>query len=792
MLTNEQILAAIDAAESAAFGPKSSEIATDRADALDRYMGKPYGDEQAGRSQVVSRDISDVVEGVTANVLKPFVGGDKVVMFNPRGPEDEPAAQQETDYVNFVVMERNNGFVVLNSAIKDALLLRNGYLKCGWAKRDDVNIERYQGLSDEELALLLQDEEIEIVGHQDYPDPFGQGAQMMAPQQAPQQMPMLHDVTVHRKYPTEYVEVMPAPPDEILVSSRSTEPSVQHADFVQHACHKTLSELRELGYDVDDDISDSEDSSESIEDYARNLFSSESDQWSDPTANMARRLVKYKETWMRLDVDGDGIAELRRICTVGKNILRYKKGADYKGGEEANEEADLIPIACFTPVLMPHRHLGVSIYDLVKDIAQIKTAMLRSHLDNRYLQNNAEKVVNVDAIENIDDFLISRPGGLKRVRGSAAEAVMPLVVPDTGAGALQTLEYLDSIRENRTGYTKTAEGMKSSSLATETLGELQMQQSQSGIRLEMVARTIAETGLRDLFRIVHALTLKHSSRAEKIRLRNDWVDVNPREWVRRTDLSISVGLGSTTGPQQMQNLMMIGQAQQNAMPLGIVTPENVFNTLSKLATAAGFKNPVEFFTQPQKTPKKGPDGQPVIGPDGQPEMESAMPPPPEDPMVQTEKIKQQGLQQLEPMKLQAQAQIEDKKTQNNLMQAQFEAQTNAQLEEYKINKQAELERFKAEQDAALEKYKIDRQVEAEIQKAQIQAHAQIRSTQKAQTGEDPEDPETIQSKQAEADKVARRDQVHEQTAQALIAVAQHLARPKKIIRGPDGRAQGVQ
>ena len=714
MLSDEQILAAIEAAEESAFGPKSSEIATDRADALDRYMGKPYGDELAGRSQVVSRDISDVVEGVTANVLKPFVGGDRVVVFNPRGPEDEDQSQQETDYINFIVMERNNGFVVLNSAVKDALLLRNGYIKCGWTKRDDVTIEKYEGLSDEEMALLMQDEDIEIVGHEEYPM-FGV-PQVIGMQG--QEAPSLHNVQVHRKKPTEYVEVMPCPPDEILVSQRSVEPSLQHTDFVQHRCRKTLSEVRELGYKIPDEILDDEDNTETIEDYARNLFSSETDTFGDPTTNAARRIVLFKESWMRIDKNGDGIAELRRICSIGKNLL-------------ADEEADLIPIACYTPVLMPHRHHGISVYDLVKDIAQIKTAMLRSHLDNRYLQNNAEKVVNVDAVANIDDFLTSRPGGIKRVRGDPGGAVMPLVVPDTGSGALMTLEYLDSIRENRTGFTKAAEGMKSNSLATGTLGEYENQISQSATRLEMIARTIAETGMRDLFRIVHALTLKHGSKAEKVRLRNTWVTVNPREWVRRTDLSISVGLGSTTGPQQIQNLMLIGQSQQTAMPLGIVTPENIFNTLSKLATAAGFKNPEEFFTKPPMTPKVDPQtGRPVIGPDGQPEMESAPPPQPKDPMVQAEEIKAQTAMQLEPMKLQAQQQIEQQKTQNNVQQAQMEAQQEAGLTQFKIEKEAELKRFEIEQDAMLEKYRIDRQFEADMAKAQLTADVQREACQR--------------------------------------------------------------
>lgn len=760
MLTNEQLLAALEAAEANAFGPKTTEIATDRADALDRYRGKPYGDEQAGRSQVVSRDVSDVVEGVTANVLKPFVGGDQVVTFNPRGPEDEEGALQESDYINFIALERNNGFVNLNSAVKDALLLRNGYIKLGWTKREDITIEKYVGLADEELALLMEDSEIEVVGQMEYPDPsYMAGPQMVGPDGVPQPQqpaPMLYDVTVHRKAATEYCEHMPAPPDEILVSQRATEPSVQNADFVQHQCKKMVSEIRQLGYDIPDDISDSEDTSDDIEEQARDLFTTGGE--DDPTADPSRRIVTFKETWMRIDHNGDGVAELRRICRIGKNIL-------------ANEEADLIPIACFTPVLMPHEHLGVSVYDLVKDIAQIKTVMMRSMLDNRYLQNNAEKVINVDAVENIDDFLTSRPGGLKRVRGDPAGAVMPLVVPDTGSGALMTLEYLDSIRENRTGYTKAAEGMKSGSLATDTLGELQQQVSQSATRLEMVARTIAETGMRDLFRLTHAITLKHGSKAEKIRLRGKWVAVNPREWVRRTDMSISVGLGSTTGPQQLQNLMMIGQAQQQAMPLGIVTPENVYNTLAKMATAAGFKNPEEFYTKPQP---------------GQP------PPQNKDPLVQAEEVKGQIALQKAQMeqaaegpKMQMEAQMEQAKAQIEVQQAIQLAEIEARTKIAIAEREAQIE---AETKIAIA------QIEAGIQRetAELGAETQVRVAKKAETGEDPKDEEVIARKQQEEEKAARRDQISEAQAQALLALVQQLARPKRIVRGPDGRAAGVE
>lgn len=629
MLTDAEVLSAISAAEATAFGTVQGDIASDRADAVDRYLGKPYGDEQAGRSSVVSRDVADVVEGVLANVLKPFVSGDRMVQFDPRGPEDQEASEQETDYVNFVALERNNGFLVLNSAVKDALLLRNGYVKCGWTKRDDVMLESYIGQSDDELALLMQDEDVEIVQHTEYPDP--------APQMGPDgQVPMLHDVKVRRKRPTEFVETMPVPPDEILVSQRHTGPSLQTCDFVQHRTHLMLSEIRQLGYDVPDDISD-DDNGETIEDFARQRFG-DGNEFDDPTNDPSRRLVLFKETWIRVDRDEDGIAELRRVCHIGEQVL-------------ADEEADIIPVACFTGVVMPHQHLGVSIYDMVQDLAKLKTALLRQFMDNKYLANNGRYAVDVNRV-NLDDMLVSRPGGIVRVtEGDPSTAVIPLVAPDTGPSALAGLEYLDSIRENRTGYTRYAQGMQSDTLVNKTATGLMQATNQSQMRLEMVSRTIAETGVRDLFRIVHALTLKHSTRAEKVRLRNKWVLVNPREWVRRTDLSIAVGLGAGTGEQAFAKLTAMVPLQQQAMAMGLAGPDEAYNFGVELWKAAGFKNPDLFLKAPQKEPVIDPQtGQPKIGSDGKPVMQSKMPPPQKPPEVQAAEVQSQGLAQAEQIK----------------------------------------------------------------------------------------------------------------------------------------------
>lgn len=638
-MTDGELLGAISAAEEMSLGTSRGQISTDRAEAMDRYLGKPYGDEILGRSQVVSRDVADVVEGVTANVIKPFVGGDEIVQFEPKGPEDEEAAKQETDYINHITLEKNNGYINLVTAVKDTLLLRTGYIKAQWTVRSDVISETYQGLTDEEATLLSQDEDVEVVQHSEYPDP---AQALYAQVMGAQQPAMLHDIKVRRSKPTEFCEHIPVPPDEMIISDRVRSASLQEADFVQHRVHVTLSALRQMKYDIPDDISD-DDRGETMEELGRSRFGQSGNIWEDETSDPSRRFVLFKESYIRIDRDGDGIAELRRVCSVGQNLL-------------ADDEADIIPIACFSGTILPHQHLGMSTYDQIKDIAQIKTVLSRGLLDNTYRAANGRFGVDVTRV-NIDDMLVSRPGGAIRVNGGdPSTAIFPIVQPDTSASSLSGLEYMDTVRENRTGYTRQSQGLDGDALDSKTLGGMQIQLTQSQLRLEMIARTIAETGVRDLFRITHALTQKHATKAEKVRLRNKWVVVNPREWVRRTDLSISVGLGTSTTSQLVQNIMLLGQAQEKAAQVGLVGPMEIFNLLKKLPAACGFKNAEEFFKAPQMGPP-GPDGKPTP-----PQM-----PQHQDPAIQVEQMRQQGKQQ----ELQATGQLEQGKMQQA---GQFKAQ----------------------------------------------------------------------------------------------------------------------
>lgn len=707
-LSDAQILAAISAAEETALGSVSGAVSADRADAVDRYYGKAYGDEVPGRSSVVSRDVADVVEGVVANVVKPILSGDSVVQFTPQGPEDEAAAQQEGDYCHDVAFNRNNGFVWVVSAVKDALLTRVGYVKADWEVRSDQNVETYDGLSDDELNMLVSEDEVEVLEHSEYPDPVAaMAAQMQQPQppamammqgqspgaQQPPQVPMLHDVKIRVVRPKEFVKIEPVPGDEVLVSDHARTTSLQDLDFVQHRPRKSISELRQAGYIVDDDIVDDE-QGETIEELGRQRFGSTGTD-DDSTGLASRRRVMFKESYIRIDKDGDGVAELRRICTVGQTILRYKN----RDGKTvlADEECDIINLAGFTGVLVPHQHLGMSVYDLVQDIARIKTALLRSYLDNRRLQNDGRWAVDVDRC-NVDDFLVSRPGGVVRGQGNPAEWAMPLVAPDTSTGALQGLEYLDSIREQRTGYTRNSAGIDNDALTNRTASGMSMQLSQSQLRLEMIARTIAETGLIDTFRIIHALTLKHSTKADKARLNGKWVEVNPREWVRRSDIRVSLGIGIGTPEQQLAKLMGLFPVVQQAQAAGLVGVQQVYNLTNEAFKLSGYKSADKFLKTPETDPQTGQPKEP-------------QPPPP--PEIQVEQMRQQGkqaelqaTQQADAQRMQAEQTADAQKFQAEQVANQAQAERDAALKREEMQMQLQVQAANDARQAELDRQKM--------------------------------------------------------------------------------------
>ena len=746
-LSNDELISAIEQEEATAINWADGPLAEQRAEALRRYNRELYGNEVDGRSQVVSNDVQDVITSIMPSLARVFLSGDEVGKFEPIDPSDQ-GAEVESECVNWYLMTKNDGYSVIYAALKDALLLGNSYIKAWWRENNSVKVERYKGLSDEELAIILQDKDVQVVEHDAYPDPDAPPPQPMGMdlQMAPQAM--LHNLKVQRIRADEYVQIAAVPPDEVLVSRTHRETSLQNADFVQHRRTLSIGELTELGYKVDPNISDDVDDENRPEALARDRYQENSLYGSNEDASTfddSRRRVTLRETWIRLG-DADNTQTLWRICLVGRTILH-------------KEEADQIPLAAFSPILYPHSHVGESVYSLVEDIAELNTTITRQYLDNLYLANNGRTAVDFNRV-NVDDLLVSRPGGIIRTDGEPGTALMPLVTPDVGGAALTALEMLQGVKERRTGIARINQGAMDPNMLNRTATGAAMMQSAGQASLELIARCLAG-GIKDLFLITHALALKHSTKPLQIRLKNQWVATNPREWQRRTDFALSVALGTGGPEQQMAKLTTIAQFMAPLQAAGLVTPENIYNLAKEYLRVAGYRSAEKFITAPQ--PGQQPPQQP-------------------NPLVEVEKIKQQSAHALKDKELAFQAQ-----------QGGAETQQKAALEQQRMQNELAAQRDQAEQDAALEKYKADLNADTALKSKLIDVAGQILLQSMAPEPSDATDAEEDGSDVGgEQQGNAQMQQMMAMLMQTVQQLAAASGAPKRIVRGPDGRAVGVE
>jgi hypothetical protein len=653
-LEDMEIVAKVEAEENIAYGVNDSALSNDRAAAIDYYLGQPFGNEEEGRSQVVSYDVQDTIEAALPQLLKVFVAGDKVVQFDPKGPEDQDAAEQETDYINHVVMEKNEGFKTFYVWFKDALLSKNGYVKVYAEEEEEVEEYEYKGLTDAQLQMLASDENTEVLEHTGYPDPtmnmdaMYQQAMMNGVDPATIQQPMLHDVKLKVTESKTEIKIENVAPESIMVSVEVNGPNLQDARFVQHREIMQLADIAEafdkpLEY-IKSVMSDLRDTFEE-ESNARDIY----DEEYDRAIESDEALVK--DTYIKLD------GERYRVVILGNTVL-YKEKCEY------------VPFACITPMIMPHRHIGRSYADLTMDIQLIKSTLIRGQLDNMYLANNGRYAIS-DRV-NLDDMLTSRPGGIVRVEGDPGSGIMPLSHPPLPASSFGMVEYMDSMKEKRTGVTAYNQGLDANSLNKTATGVAQIMNA-SQQRIELVARTFAETGVKELFKLVHRLVRTTLTKPDIVRMRNKWIEIDPREWKDRNDLSISVGLGAGNKDQQLAHLMSIITMQKEAIQIGLTSPEKIYNSLAKLTQNAGFKNPQEFWTNPSDNPQ-------------------GQQPPQEDP---NDKLIQ-GQLAIEQQKAQSDMQLSQQKAQAQLAQEQERSKNDIIIEREKIMAQAELERFKAQ------------------------------------------------------------------------------------------------
>ncbi len=588
-MTKSELSAHVEQEIQGALGYGDGKLTQQRTDALDRYYGKKYGNEQEGRSQIVTRDVADVIEWIMPSLMKIFTGGDKVVQFEPQGPEDVQQAKQSTDYVNYVIMRQNPGFSIIYSWFKDALLQKNGIVKHYWDDTTEITREEYKNLTEEEFTALLIDDAVEVIQHTSHGGVTEVEIDGIVTQDI---QPVTHDAVIKRTNESGQVRIEPVPPEEFLINKYAKD--IEDARFVGHRVKRTKSDLVAQGYPkskIDSAFSAGE-AEYKAERQARYDYDGDSTYGGDVDEG-----VWVTECYVRVDFDNDGIDELRKITKVGDELLD-------------NEAVDSVPFSSLTPVPMPHKFYGLSIYDLISDLQLIKTTLMRNLLDNMYLTNNGRYQV-VEGQANLDDLMTSRPGGVVRVRTPGA--VTPLATPQLDQNSFNMLGYLDSIREERTGVNKNSMGMAEGGLKShQTATGVAQVMTAAQQKIELIARVFAETGMKDLANSVYQLVQKYESPEKLVRLNNEWVTLYPADWKEKMDCTAQVGLGF--GNKDM-NLMHLGQLGQTLQMIGqhpasgmMIKPKNVYNLVAEQIKAMGMKNVHDFITDPgdQEVQQQGP------------------------------------------------------------------------------------------------------------------------------------------------------------------------------------------
>lgn len=569
-------------------------ISPERALAGQYYKGEPFGNEEEGRSQVVSMDVRDTVQAIMPSIMRVFFAANNVVEYAPNGPEDVQNAEQATDYINYCLTRDNNLFVECYSTFKDALIRKNGIMKVWWEEDETVETHEFSGLDEAAFSVLQSDPDVEI---KDVEISYGETTVMTPEGMMTQQTPPVYECTVLRRKKTGRLRVQSVPPEEFLIDRRAR--SIETAEFVAHRRYVTVSDLVAMGYDFEEVENLG---FETLDDFEGNQETFD----RNPQAtvqitgrtDVTSRKVLYIEGYVKVDMNGDGIAELCRVCVAGtaNKLLHW-------------EPCDFIPFVDFCPDPEPHTFFGMSVADVTMDIQLIKSNIMRNTLDS-LAQAIHPRTGVVEGQVNIEDVMNTEVGGIIRMR--APGMVQPFAMPFVGQAAFPMLQYMDEVKENRTGISKAANGLDANALQSSTRAAVAATITAAQQHIELICRIFAETGMKGLFKKSLQLITKNQDAPRMVRLRNKFVPIDPRVWDANMDVIVNVAIGVGSNEEKMAFLGQIAQKQEALMQMGapLATMQNYYNTLAQMMALAGYKDPSIFFNDPAMMPPPPPPAPP--------------------------------------------------------------------------------------------------------------------------------------------------------------------------------------
>ena len=576
-------------------------VGADRAESTEYYLGDAPEGTSSLQSEFISTDVRESILFMLPSIMRTFFGTKKVVEFVPKGPEDIQLAEQQTDYINYIIQQKNNGFQVLYDAFKDALVRKTGFVKVFWDDSVQATTHEYTNLDPQSYQALIIDKDVEIVEE----SVTMESMTMMDPvsgEEITQEIPASYDLTIRRLKEKNQVCIEAIPPEEVLLSRHARD--LESSSYVAHRMIKSVSDLVAMGYDQDEveqhagyggSAVDPE-AYEEIE--ARNPF----DNMVYPNrADSGGKDVLYVEHYLFYDYDGDGIDERVRVCTIGNGIHVVNV-----------EPWDELPICMFCPDPEPHTAIGSCPADYLKPIQAAKSQIMRDTLDSLG-HSIFPRMGIVEGQVNIDDVLNTDIGQPIRMR--APGMVQPFAVPFVGKEAFPVLGYLDEAKENRTGVSKASAGLNADALQSSTSQAVSATMSGAQGRVELICRHFAEGGLKDMFKTVNNLVIKHQNAQDVYRLNNKFVPVDPRYWDNDKDIVVNVAISKSSDQEKFSVLQNVAQKQEQIMQLlgpqnPLVSLQQYANTLTKMIEMAGFKDSSSFInTEVPPMPPQQPEEQ---------------------------------------------------------------------------------------------------------------------------------------------------------------------------------------
>lgn len=731
-MSDDDLMSICRKEEQGAQNYQDSEFSAIREKAQNYYDRQPYGDEQDGSSKVVTSEFQDVIESLMPGLMDVFCGTDNPVQFTAQRLGEEKWEDEANDYVPHVLMKQNEGFIVISALLKDALMFRLSGATVDLEDAQETRVVPVEGITQEaidQLIAMAEDQpgaelDMELVA--DAADPMAEIAAPaeptmmadgfdMAPAVATPSPTFSGTITITRKYQKTIVDSIapedilytPSARDQDKASFLGFRKKTTSSDLVQMLVDKGVSEKDALAT-IDDLRSDRPISPEEAQ---RNDSAIVNEQERN-TVGDSERTLWVVVGYVRADVNGDGISEMTRVVYAHSG----GEGGVFIDKTEWKEEAAVV---LATPILMPHVIAGRSIFDQTEDLQLIGSTLMRNFLDNQYLSNHPRPVVT-DQV-NLDSLLDWTPGSPVRLKAGAKlgeSHVDWLKVPNIGGDVLAAMEYMATVRENRTGVGRVTQGLEGQTLQNKTLGGLDRMMGAAQRRQDLIAQTFAQTSIKRLYMLIYRAIKRAATGPISYRVgKGMFATVDPTQWP--DDMSVSVDEGTGTGGKEaaVAKLGMVAQSQEKLIALQDgkaegpwVTAENVANTAQALAEKLGFKTPGRFFQDPSKV------AQHVAQPDA--------PPPPSPELLAAQA-------QIEILREAAAADIQVKreKAAADAQIAREKAQSDIAIAEYKAMQWAQIEREKAGLKAQLDDREMQRK--ADLKGMEIAADAHVEATRAA-------------------------------------------------------------